>query len=335
MSLFDRIYQKARDEKRKIVLPEGEDKRIVAAAHRALEMGIAEIVLLCPEKAHSTIAPQSGLTLIDPQTDLRIKHFAEQLYSIRQHKGLTQNQARQAVNNNLVFSALMVEAGEADGYVAGATNTTASVLRSALQIVGMASGSKQVSSFFIMEHHMRHQAFQGVALYADCAMMVDPNAEELADIAAATAQNARELLDIEPVVALLSFSTSGSAQHPHVDKVREAGEIVSSTRPDLQLLPEVQFDAAILPEVLAQKAPNIGVKGPANVLIFPDLQSANIGYKIAERIGGAVATGPILQGLSKPVNDLSRGCSVDDILRLIAITALQGERLSLCSNSKR
>ena len=323
MSLFERIFQSACNANRTIVLPEGDDERVVAAANQATELGLAKIVLLRSRHEQTKCAPSPALTVIDPQTDSRTEHYIETLLEIRQHKGMTRIEAQQAVKDSLVFSALMVRTGAADGYVAGAANPTANVLRPALQIVGMANNAKQVSSFFIMEHFLKHQAIQGVLLYADCAMVIDPNPEELADIAMATARHARELVEIEPVVALLSFSTSGSANHPHVDKVRQAGAIVASTMPDLQLLPEVQLDAAIVPDILASKAPHMRTTGPANVLIFPDLQSANIGYKIAERIGGTTATGPILQGLSKPVNDLSRGCSTDDILRLIAITAVQ------------
>ena len=321
--LFERIFQSARNAKRTIVLPEGDDERIVAAANQAAAMEISRIVLLRSQHAHTECLPDAGLTVIDPETDSRSGDYADLLFDLRKHKGLTQEEAARAARNPLVFCALMVRSGQADGYVAGADSPTANVLRPALQIVGMAEDARQVSSFFIMEHHLPHQAVQGIMLYADCAMVIDPNPEELADIAIATARHARELLDINPVVALLSFSTAGSADHPLVDKVRQAGNIVASKMPDLPLLPEVQLDAAIVPDILARKAPDINAADPANVLIFPDLQAANIGYKIAERIGGVTATGPILQGLSKPVNDLSRGCSTDDILRLIAITALQ------------
>ena len=321
--LFERIFQGARNANRTIVLPEGDDERVVAAANQATALGLAKIVLLRSQHAHTACIPDPALTVVDPEADSRADDYAELLFELRKHKGLTQEKAAQAIRDPLVFCALMVRSGLADGYVAGADNPTANVLRPALQIVGMAEDAKQVSSFFIMEHHLSHQAVQGIMLYADCAMVINPNPEELADIAIATARHARELFEMEPVVALLSFSTTGSAEHPLVDKVRQAGSIVASKMPDVPLLPEVQLDAAIVPDILARKAPDMATTGPANVLIFPDLQSANIGYKIAERIGGVTATGPILQGLAKPVNDLSRGCHTDDILRLIAITALQ------------
>jgi len=321
--LFERIFQSARNANRTIVLPEGSDEQVVAAANQATALGLSKIVLLRSQHARTECVPDPALSVIDPEADSRAGDYAALLLELRKHKGLTQEEAVRAVRNPLVFCALMVRSGHADGYVAGADNPTADVLRPALQIVGMAEDAKQVSSFFIMEHRLSHQAIQGIVLYADCAMVIDPSPSELADIAIATARHAQELLEIEPVVALLSFSTAGSAEHPLVDKVREAGSIVASRMPDLPLLPEVQLDAAIVPDILSRKAPGMTTAGPANVLIFPDLQSANIGYKIAERIGGVKATGPILQGLSKPVNDLSRGCNTDDILRLIAITALQ------------
>lgn len=325
MSLFETIFERARAAQSTIVLPEGGDPRVTAAAGRVLETGLARIVLLHRGESDPGLGPHDALAIINPETDGRAGRYAETLYELRRHKGLTREQAQEAVKDSLVFSSMMTRLGEADGYVAGAAHTTASVLRAALQVVGVAKGARQVSSFFIMEHRMAHQAVQGVALYADCAMVIDPGPEELADIAMATARHARSLLGIEPVVALLSFSTAGSAVHPCVDKVRQAGELVTAAMPGLTLLPEVQFDAAILPDILAKKAPDLEAAAPANVFIFPDLQSANIGYKIAERIGGVIATGPILQGLSKPVNDLSRGCGIDDIVRLIAITALQGQ----------
>ncbi len=321
--LFERIFQSAINADRTIALPEGNDERVVAAANQAVALGIADIVLLRSQHAHTKCIPDPAITIVDPATHSRRDFYAGALYTLRKYKGLTQEEAVQAIRNPLFFSAMMARFGQVDGYVAGADNSTANVLRPALQILGMDEKSEQVSSFFIMEHYRSHQAVQGIMLYADCAMVINPNSEELADIAITTAQNAQKLFDIKPVVALLSFSTAGSADHPLVDKVRQAAKIVASKMPDLPLLPEIQFDAAIMPDILAKKASDMTATGPANVLIFPDLQSANIGYKIAERIGGVTATGPILQGLSKPVNDLSRGCSTDDILRLIAITALQ------------
>ena len=326
MLITDQIANRARTAARTIVLSEGEDSRICRAAVSATRQGIANIVLLGRrERILSAAETSVPLTVIDPRNDKRLEHYAQVLAGLRKHKAMTIEQSREAVKNELVFGALMVQQGEADGCLAGAVNKTSDVLRSALQVIGVAPQSKLVSSFMIMEHNLPHQTIQGTAVYADCAMNIEPDAGELADIAMTTARSCTNLLGMEPKVALLSFSTAGSACHPHVDKIRKAGEIIALIQPDLQLIPEVQFDAAILPEVLKRKAPNMPVPAPANVFVFPDLQSANIAYKIAERIGGVIATGPILQGLRRPVNDLSRGCRVDDIVRLIAVTVVQAQ----------
>jgi phosphate acetyltransferase len=327
MSVFDHIYQQARSASRTIVLPEGDDPRMVEAAAAILLERIANPILIGnPATIQATARKREikidASSIIDPAT-ANNDSYIDALVELRQHKGMTRDAAAAQVMEPLMYGTLMVQLGDADGFVAGAANTTSAVLRAALKVIGMAPGSKLVSSFFIMEHDMPHQAIQGTAIYADCAMVIDPDAEQLADIAITTADSASGLLGMEPKIALLSFSTAGSAKHPHVDKVRHAGEIVRDLRPDLQVMPEVQFDAAIIPEILGSKAPDLRVSAPANVFIFPELQSANIGYKIAQRIGGVTAVGPILQGLRKPVNDLSRGCSVDDIVQLVAVTAAQ------------
>ncbi len=264
-----------------------------------------------------------NVDIIDTTADGRVENLAEVIAEARKHKGVTLQQAMTLATDPLMAGAAMVRAGLADGMVAGAAHPTADVVRAALQLIGMGANSRIVSSFFLMEHNLPHQSIQGTALYADCAMVIDPDAEQLASIAIDTADSARSLAGIDPRVALLSFSTAGSAEHAYVDKVRQAAAIISERRPDIALMPEVQFDAAIIPEILARKAPDIDVPAPANVFIFPDLQSANIGYKIAQRIGGVQATGPVLQGLRLPVNDLSRGCSVEDIFNLVAVTAVQ------------
>ena len=353
MLLFKQIYHRARAKQQKIVLPEGNDIRTIEAAVQIQNLGIAAPVLLgnpdsirvlyAHSGKHKATAAQaadnalSAITLIEPRTDRHFNDYAAELFKLRQHKGrhktLSRQQACEQAANPLMYGALMLRLGDADGYVAGAVHPTAEVLRAALQIIGMAASAKLVSSFFIMEHDLPHQAVQGACLYADCAMVIDPTAEELADIALTTAKSARELLQINPRVALLSFSTAGSASHPHVDKVRAAGELIKAADPSLTLLPEVQFDAAILPDILASKAPDLaasiadddGAGVAANIFIFPELQSANIGYKIAQRIGGVRAVGPILQGLKQPVNDLSRGASVEDIVQLVAVTAVQAQ----------
>ncbi len=330
MSVFDHITPAAQAARRTIVLPEGHDFRIVEAAAAIVEQGIADILLLGEPQACSGIARNLGispglLNIVDPDNDDRHESYAQALLELRHHKGMTLESARQAVRNPLMFGTMMVRHGSADGYVAGAANTTGDVLRAALQVIGMAPHCRLVSSFFIMEHELPHQAIQGTVLYADCAMVIEPGAEELAEIAITTAQSAVNLLGMDPVVALLSFSTAGSASHPKVSKVQDAGAIIARSRPDLKTMAEVQFDAALVQDILASKAPGIKTRSPANILVFPELQSANIGYKIAERIGGVTATGPILQGLARPVNDLSRGCSVQDIIRLVTITAVQAQ----------
>jgi len=306
----------------------------------------------------------AGITVIDPHANPRAGRYAEVLLRARAAKGMTRAAACAAITEPLTLGACMVAAGDADGCVAGAAHKTADVVRAALQIVGAkthpatadstdtapaqktagvtgevatdtvtdstAAAAENppglVSSFFLMQHDLAHQALRGAVVFADCALVIQPSAAQLARIAIDTADSAVRLLGLTPRVALLSFSTAGSARHGLVDKVREAGALVAAERPDLALLPEVQFDAAVVPAILRAKAPGLAAgvgDAPANVFIFPDLQSANIAYKIAERIGGARAVGPILQGLRRPVNDLSRGCSVDDIVNLVAVTAVQ------------
>lgn len=339
MNGLQKIAALAAADKKKIVLPEGDDVRLVSAAGRAVEQGLADIIIIgdpdtIAATAKSVRVKMDSIRVVDPQHNARQSECADKYVEIllraRKDKGMTDERARVAIRSPLTLAACMVASGDADGCVAGAANTTADVVRAALQIVGVKKpdgASGLVSSFFIMQHDQPHQAIQGSAIFADCALVIDPDAAQLARIAIDSSDSAVALLNIKPRVALLSFSTDGSASHPQVDKVREAGEIIARERPDIPLLPEVQFDAAVVPEILRRKAPdiaaNLSTEAPANLFIFPDLQSANIGYKIAERIGAVHAVGPILQGLNRPVNDLSRGCSVDDIVSLIAVTALQ------------
>lgn len=328
MSLIDAIIAAARANPAHIVLPEGDDPRVISAASQLVSRQIATISLIGDPARIRAVADANAVDLadvdiVDTGDTARADSLGEVILAARKHKGVTSQAARQLALDPLMAGAAMIRAGQADGMVAGAVHPTADVVRAALQLIGMAPDSRIVSSFFLMEHDLPHQAFQGTALYADCAMVIDPDPEQLASIAMDTADSAKALAGIEPRVALLSFSTAGSAEHAHVDKVRRAGAIVAERRPDLALMPEVQFDAAIVPEILARKAPDIAVPAPANVFIFPDLQSANIGYKIAQRIGGVQATGPVLQGLRLPVNDLSRGCSVNDIFNLVAVTSVQ------------
>ena len=309
MNLVEKIKEKARESVKRIVLPEGDEPRTVAAAKIVKDDGIAEPILLTPE----TIAADAP----------RRERYAAALYELRKAKGLTEEAAAKLASDPMYYGMMMVKMGDADGLVSGAVHSTGDMLRPALQIIKTAPGMKLVSSSFLMECPDRSLGEDGLLVYADCVVNPCPTAEELAHIAIASAETARNLCGIaEPRVALLSFSTKGSASHALVDKVREATEIAHSLAPDLALDGEMQFDAAIVPEVGASKAKGSPVAGRANVFVFPDLQAGNIGYKITQRIGKASCFA-VLQGLAKPCNDLSRGCSVDDIVSTVAATAVQ------------
>lgn len=328
MNALEQIAARASEHQKTIVLPEGADARVLSAAAQAAGRGLAEIVVLGDPDESAALARSQGhgldpLKVLDPRRNDRAEEHADLLLKARAGHGMTRAGALLAVRAPLTLAMCMVAGGEADGCVAGAAHLTADVVRAALRIVGVKRDGGLVSSFFIMQHDLPHQALRGPAVFADCAMVIDPDAAQLARIAIDTADSAARLVRLTPRVALLSFSTAGSARHPFVDKVQQAGALVAEQRPHLELLAEVQFDAAVVPDILRRKAPGIGGQAPANVFIFPDLQSANIAYKVAERIGGAEAVGPILQGLRRPVNDLSRGCAVEDIVNLIAVTAVQ------------
>jgi phosphate acetyltransferase len=312
MQFLDSIIHKAQANRQTIVLAEGEDSRVIEAAQRATDNGIANCVLVGNENTIRNQAGESGFSLTGME-----------LWGLRKHKGMTLEQAEQQALDPLCFADLMLRANHADGSIAGAVYTTGDRVRSALQIVGVMPGFNSVSSFMLMlfeaEHHNPKQAM----VFADCGLIVDPDAEQLAEIAVATAQSARQLIDDEPRVAMLSFSTDGSANHPLVEKVRSATELARKQMPDVAIEGEVQLDAAIVPSIAAQKISSSNIDGRANVLIFPDLNAGNIGYKLTQRYGGAIAIGPILQGLSRPANDLSRGCSTEDVYNLIALTSVQ------------
>ena len=330
MKIFNHIINQARSNPKSIVLAEGDDIRVIEAAVRATADGTAHCVLVGSRDSIERQAADSGLNLHsirieNPETSQRLAAYAQLLFELREIKGMTRDQAHQLAKDPLHFADLMLQAGEADGSIAGACYTTGDRVRSALQIIGAAPGFNTVSSFMLMifeaEHHNPRQAM----IFSECALVIDPSAEQLAEIALASAHSARQFIDGEPRVAMLSFSTNGSAKHALVDKVREATELVRARQPDLAIDGEIQLDAAIVPSVAALKMPDSKIQGRANILIFPDLNAANIGYKIAQRLGGATAIGPIMQGLNKPANDLSRGCSADDVYYLIALTSIQAQ----------
>lgn len=328
MSLMEQVWEKARRTPKRIVLPEGDEPRTIQAAARVRAEGIAKPVLLGePDRiraaAREVDAEIDGIELICPASDSRAGTYAETLYELRRAKGMTPEEAARLSADPMYYGMLMVKTGDADGLVSGAVHSTGDMLRPALQIIKTKPGIRIVSSSFLMNCPNPNLGEGGLLVYADCVVVPNPTAEELAQIAVTAAETARVLCGIrEPRVAMLSFSTKGSANHELVDKVRRATEIAHGLAPELLLDGEMQFDAALVPEVGALKAPGSPVAGRANVLIFPDLQSGNIGYKITQRIGGAECFA-VLQGLAKPCNDLSRGCSVDDIVNTIALTAVQ------------
>ncbi len=332
MHLVDQIKAKARANLQTVVLPEGYDDRMIEAAARIDAENLANVVLLGkPEtlnaKAASLGVSLTGVTLIEPKNSESLPAYIDELVELRKKKNLSRDEAITMLTaaDNLYFAAMMVRRGEAGGAVAGAANTTGDVLRAAFQVVGTAANMKTVSSVFLMVTKSPDFGENGVLCFADCAVNPNPDAQALAEIAVSTAASCKSFLGVDARVAMLSFSTKGSAAHSDCDKVLSALEIARKLAPDLAIDGELQADAALIPKVGEKKAPGSAVAGRANTIIFPDLDAGNIGYKLVERIAGAEAVGPIIQGLAKPINDLSRGCSVDDIVSVAAITAVQAQ----------
>jgi len=331
MELLEKIKQKASQYNQRIVLPEGNEPRTLKAAEIILKEKIAQLILLGNEDEISASASKSGLnisgaTIVNPKTDPRREAYAEKMMEIRKSKGLTKDEALNLLNDPLYFGPMMIKCGDADGELAGAINATGDVLRPAFQYIKTMSGCSVVSGAFFM---FVDQKFgdDGILVFADCAVMPDPTEVELAEIAITTAKTATAIAGIEPRVAMLSFSTKGSAKHPLVDKVVNATARAKQLAPDLLIDGELQLDAALIKEVGELKSPGSKVAGKANILVFPGLESGNIGYKLVQRLAGAEAVGPVLQGMAAPINDLSRGCSVSDIVNMVAITATQAANI--------
>lgn len=330
MDLMKKLWIKAKEDKKRIVLPEGEEERIILASSKILEEGLANLIIIgdkdiIENKASTLNVDLSRALIINPKTSDKKDMYAKELYELRKYKGMTLEKARELMLDNTYFGTMMVKMNEADGLVSGSIHTTAETIRPALQIIKTAPQVSIVSSFFIMITPNKELGADGVLLFADCALNQNPNAEQLSTISIDTAKSAIKLCDINPKVALLSFSTKGSAEHESITKIVQALDIIKNNNSNLEVDGELQLDAAIIPEVALRKSPNSKVAGYANVLIFPDLNAGNIGYKLVERFGNAQAIGPICQGFAKPVNDLSRGCSIDDIIQTVVVTAVQAQ----------
>lgn len=330
MKLLDKIWELAKSNVKKIVLPEGNEERTIKATEVIVNEKIADVFLVGKEDEiinHSKKLNVNidGAKIIDPENSEKYDEYVNLFFELRKNKGMTIDKAKEIIKDEMYFGTMMLKNGDVDGLVSGAVHTTADLLRPGMQIIKTSPNIKIVSSFFIMNVPNKVYGEDGVMFFADSAVNPNPTAEELAHIAISTADNAKLLTGISPKVALLSFSSMGSAKHELVDKIIDANRIANELRPDLMIEGELQLDTAIVPEICKSKAPNSKLQGKANVLIFPDLQSGNIGYKLVQRLANAEAIGPICQGFAKPLNDLSRGCSVSDIVNMVAVTCVQAQ----------
>lgn len=330
MAFIDDIIKRAKQEKKTIVLPESTDIRTLKATDIILKEGFCNIILIGNKESTLSLAKENGLDItgaeiIEPSTSENYEEYVKAFYELRKHKGMTEEKAKGLILDPVFFGMMMVKEEKADGLVSGAIHSTADTLRPALQILKTAPGTKLVSTFVVMSVPNCEYGENGVFIFSDCGLNQNPNAEELSEIAISTAKSFKQIIGKEPKIAMLSYSTMGSAKAEEVDKVREATNIAKQKAPELAIDGEMQFDAAIIPSVAKTKAPESNVAGTANTLIFPDLQAGNIGYKLVERLAKAEAYGPICQGMAKPVNDLSRGCKAEDIVGVVAITCVQAQ----------
>lgn len=331
MSFIESIKQRAKQNIKTIILPEAEDKRVLEAASKVIAQGFAKVILIGDKEQVEKDSKEnnidlSGVEIIDIKSSTKKQEYAQKLFELRQAKGMTEEEASKLIEEPIYFGMMMLKNGEADGLVSGAAHSTSNTLRPALQILKTAPNTKLVSAFFVMCVPNCEYGEHGTFIYGDSGLNQNPNADELSEIAISSAKSFRSLVEAEPKVAMLSYSTYGSAKSELTEKVIEATKLVKEKAPDLLVDGELQVDAAIIPEVSKSKAPGSPIEGNANVLIFPDLNAGNIGYKLTQRLAKAEAYGPLCQGIAKPVNDLSRGCSADDIVGVVAITAVQAQQ---------
>ena len=330
MSVIDEIVEMAKKNKKTIVLPESDDMRVIEAASKITLSEIADIILIGNEEIIKSRCKEKDIDIsktkiVDNLNYDKIDIYANELYNLRSKKGVTIDMAYEMLKDNVYFATMMVKMNDADGMVSGAAHSTADTLRPALQIIKANENVKTVSSFFLMETENKSLGYDGKFIFADCGLVAYPTQDELVDIVLSSRQSFKDIFKKEPKIAMLSYSTKGSAKHENIDKVRDVVDIVKSKDSNIQIDGELQLDAAIIEEVAKMKAPESKVAGKSNILIFPDLDAGNIGYKIAQRFGNMIALGPVTQGLKRPVNDLSRGCNVDDIIGVVAITCLQAK----------